>query len=143
MYVRWAYSTEIRKQFHLCQSYLLDMTVEMIHRRMHVLYPRPLLPLTVVPLCTDVCVCDCLLSMHRQLETNMDDKSLAKELDQWISSLQECKQLEEGHVKILCDKVCSLLLQVHTLCMYLICAGFRMTMIIQCTCCVYMYMYMC
>ena len=35
----------------------------------------------------------------------MEDKALAKELDQWISCLQECKQLEESHVKILCDKV--------------------------------------
>ena len=35
----------------------------------------------------------------------MEDKALAKELDQWIASLQECKQLEESHVKILCDKV--------------------------------------
>ena len=99
-------------------------------------------PATVTPYCSSIlcvlmCVCDCLLSMHRQLETNMDDKSLAKELDQWISSLQECKQLEEGHVKILCDKVCSLLLQVHTLCVYLICAGFRMTRIKDNTCCVY------
>ena len=40
----------------------------------------------------------------------MEDKSLAKELDQWIACLQECKQLEEGHVKILCDKV-----HVHTI----------------------------
>ena len=35
----------------------------------------------------------------------MEDKALAKELDQWIACLQECKQLEESHVKILCDKV--------------------------------------
>ena len=35
----------------------------------------------------------------------MEDKVQAKELDQWIASLEECKQLEEGQVKVLCDKV--------------------------------------
>ena len=30
---------------------------------------------------------------------------MAKELDQWISSLEECKQLEESQVKVLCEKV--------------------------------------
>ena len=41
----------------------------------------------------------------RDLSKQMEDKALAKELDQWIACLQECKQLEESHVKILCDKV--------------------------------------
>ena len=35
----------------------------------------------------------------------MEDKVQAKELDQWIALLKECKQLEEGQVKELCDKV--------------------------------------
>ena len=29
-----------------------------------------------------------------------------KELDAWIARLEECKQLEENQVKILCNKVC-------------------------------------
>ena len=28
-----------------------------------------------------------------------------KELDQWVAKLEDCKQLEESQVKILCDKV--------------------------------------
>lgn len=35
----------------------------------------------------------------------MEDKVQAKELDSWIEKLEECKQLEEAHVKVLCDKV--------------------------------------
>lgn len=35
----------------------------------------------------------------------MEDKSSLKELDQWIEQLNECKQLTESQVKILCDKV--------------------------------------
>ena len=30
---------------------------------------------------------------------------MAKELDQWISNLEICKQLEESQVKVLCEKV--------------------------------------
>ena len=30
---------------------------------------------------------------------------MAKELDEWISNLEDCKQLEEGQVKVLCEKV--------------------------------------
>ena len=30
---------------------------------------------------------------------------MAKELDEWISNLQDCKQLDEGQVKALCEKV--------------------------------------
>ena len=30
---------------------------------------------------------------------------MAKELDEWISKLEECKQLEETQVKVLCEKV--------------------------------------
>ena len=32
---------------------------------------------------------------------------VAKELDAWISKLEDCKQLEESQVKVLCDKVSS------------------------------------
>jgi len=35
----------------------------------------------------------------------MEDKVMAKELDQWVAKLQDCKQLEENQVKILCEKV--------------------------------------
>ncbi|KAI4903852.1 hypothetical protein NFI96_034009 [Prochilodus magdalenae] len=34
----------------------------------------------------------------------MDDKVFTKELDQWIEQLNECKQLSENQVKILCEK---------------------------------------
>ena len=35
----------------------------------------------------------------------VEDRAAAKELDQWIEQLMECKQLGENHVKTLCDKV--------------------------------------
>lgn len=35
----------------------------------------------------------------------MDDKSFTKELDGWIEQLNECKQLTENQVKVLCEKV--------------------------------------
>jgi hypothetical protein len=35
----------------------------------------------------------------------MEDKLYFKELDQMIEHLKECKQLTEGQVKTLCDKV--------------------------------------
>ncbi len=35
----------------------------------------------------------------------MEEKTTAKELDSWISRLEECKQLEEKQVRILCNKV--------------------------------------
>lgn len=35
----------------------------------------------------------------------MDEKSFTKELDQWIEQLNKCKQLSEGQVKTLCEKV--------------------------------------
>ena len=35
----------------------------------------------------------------------MDDKGFAKELDQWVEQLMECKQLAENQVKTLCEKV--------------------------------------
>ena len=34
-----------------------------------------------------------------------DDKVNVKELDQWVEQLNECKQLSEGQVKTLCEKV--------------------------------------
>lgn len=37
----------------------------------------------------------------------MDDKSFTKELDGWIEQLNECKQLSENQVKVLCEKVSS------------------------------------
>lgn len=37
----------------------------------------------------------------------MDEKVFTKELDQWIEQLNECKQLSENQVKILCEKVSS------------------------------------
>jgi serine/threonine-protein phosphatase 2A catalytic subunit len=33
-----------------------------------------------------------------------DRKESAKELDTWIEQLKECKQLQENHVKFLCDR---------------------------------------
>ena len=38
----------------------------------------------------------------------MEDKVVAKELDEWISNLEDCKQLEESQVKVLCEKVSSI-----------------------------------
>ena len=35
----------------------------------------------------------------------MEEKTTAKELDSWIARLEECKQLDEKQVKILCNKV--------------------------------------
>jgi len=35
----------------------------------------------------------------------VEDRSLCKELDQWIEQLMECKQLAENQVKALCEKV--------------------------------------
>lgn len=37
--------------------------------------------------------------------TEMDEKAFTKEIDQWIEQLNECKQLSEGQVKTLCEKV--------------------------------------
>ncbi len=33
-----------------------------------------------------------------------DKKDSSKELDLWIEQLKECKQLQENHVKFLCDR---------------------------------------
>lgn len=35
----------------------------------------------------------------------VDDKTNAKDLEQWIEQLMECKQLSEAQVKTLCEKV--------------------------------------
>lgn len=35
----------------------------------------------------------------------MEEKLFTKEVDQWIEQLNECKQLSEGQVKTLCEKV--------------------------------------
>jgi len=37
--------------------------------------------------------------------TMVDDRAAAKELDQWVEQLNECKQLTENQVKTLCEKV--------------------------------------
>ena len=37
---------------------------------------------------------------------------MAKELDQWVAKLEECKQLEESQVKTLCEKVGVLLISL-------------------------------
>lgn len=37
------------------------------------------------------------------------NREFVKELDEWISQLYECKQLSEIQVKMLCDKVISLI----------------------------------
>ena len=33
------------------------------------------------------------------------EKTYLKELDGWVEQLMECKQLQENHVKTLCEKV--------------------------------------
>lgn len=38
-------------------------------------------------------------------ESGMEEKVFTKELDQWVEQLNECKQLSEGQVKSLCEKV--------------------------------------
>ena len=35
----------------------------------------------------------------------VDDRTSAKELDQWVEQLMQCKQLTENQVKTLCEKV--------------------------------------
>ena len=35
----------------------------------------------------------------------VEDRAAAKELDQWVEQLNECKQLTENQVKTLCEKV--------------------------------------
>lgn len=35
----------------------------------------------------------------------MEEKGFAKELDQWIEQLNECRQLSESQVRSLCEKV--------------------------------------
>ncbi|KAK7922855.1 hypothetical protein WMY93_009757 [Mugilogobius chulae] len=41
----------------------------------------------------------------------MDDKTFNKELDAWIEQLNECKQLSENQVKVLCEKAKEILTQ--------------------------------
>jgi hypothetical protein len=38
----------------------------------------------------------------------IEDRTCAKELDQWVEQLMECKPLSEIQVKSLCEKVCYL-----------------------------------
>ena len=56
--------------------------------------------------------CHTHIRAHRSLsllfipiDKNMESTTEAKELDQWIEQLEQCKQLEERQVKILCEKV--------------------------------------
>lgn len=46
----------------------------------------------------------------------MEDKTTLKDLDQWIEQLNECKQLTESQVKILCEKVRQKILHQHFTC---------------------------
>ena len=43
----------------------------------------------------------------------MEDRVVAKELDEWIAKLEDCKQLEETQVKVLCEKV-SVMVDIRT-----------------------------
>lgn len=43
----------------------------------------------------------------------MEDKTTLKDLDSWIEQLNECKQLTESQVKILCEKVRVTFLHQH------------------------------
>lgn len=45
----------------------------------------------------------------------VEDRAAAKELDQWIEQLMDCKQLAENNVKTLCDKVSFFLLKYYSL----------------------------
>lgn len=51
----------------------------------------------------------CFLTLFEWFKelSRMDEKVFTKELDQWIEQLNECKQLSENQVKILCEKVSS------------------------------------
>ena len=49
--------------------------------------------------------CHVTLQIVRPAGIKMEEKTTAKELDSWITRLEECKQLEEKQVKILCNKV--------------------------------------
>ena len=40
------------------------------------------------------------------MELQQIDRSVTKDLDQWIEQLNECNQLSESQVKTLTDKVC-------------------------------------
>ena len=39
------------------------------------------------------------------VSVTMEERTAAKELDQWIEQLNDCKQLSENQVKTLCEKV--------------------------------------
>lgn len=45
-----------------------------------------------------------LFFIYRIIKMN-EERTAAKELDQWIEQLNECKQLSENQVKTLCEKV--------------------------------------
>ena len=43
----------------------------------------------------------------------LEDRAAAKELDQWVDQLMECKQLTENQVKTLCEKVTNFKVKLH------------------------------
>ena len=47
----------------------------------------------------------------------MEDRVVAKELDEWVSKLEDCKQLEETQVKVLCEKVSTVVVVVYVHCL--------------------------
>ena len=52
------------------------------------------------------------LTLCLGLEYDMEDRVVVKELDEWISKLEVCKQLEETQVKVLCEKVSTLYIPI-------------------------------
>ncbi len=65
-----------------------------------------------------------------------DEKQVSpKELDSWIEQLKECKQLQENHVKFLCDRAKDILSkesnvqEVH--CPVTVCGDVHVRIIIQ------------
>lgn len=44
------------------------------------------------------------LIFHLQNRMTEEKKVSSKDLDSWIEQLKECKQLQENHVKFLCDR---------------------------------------
>ncbi len=52
-----------------------------------------------------ICLCKFLDRFYLKTKRMTDDnKYTSKELDSWIEQLKECKQLQENHVKYLCDR---------------------------------------
>merc|ERR1712062_523313 len=45
-----------------------------------------------------------LAGTEKSMAVDVSEKTYLKELDGWIEQLMECKQLQENHVKTLCEK---------------------------------------